>query len=70
MKVTCVCLISLACLAPLLIRVAGQVQATPLLGCPTVLSLAPLRPCERSGQHHARVTRTRVFIYLSYTSKR
>lgn len=50
---------------PLPINVAGQVQTTPLLGCPTVLLSTLMRPCERSVHPYARVTRTRVlFISL------
>ena len=56
---------SMTRLVPLLSIVVGQVQAASLLGCPTVPLKSASRPCERSGHHYARFTRTRVFINLS-----
>ena len=55
----------MARLVPLLCVAVGQAQAASLPGCPTVPLKSPSRPCERSGQTYARVTRTRVFINLS-----
>ncbi|NNB51432.1 hypothetical protein [Pseudomonas fragi] len=55
----------LARLVPLLSMAVGQAQATSLLVCPTVPLKSASRPCERSGHHYARFTRTRVFINLS-----
>ena len=61
---------SMARLVPLLCVAVGQAQAAPLLGCPTVPLKSASRPCERSGQTYARVTRTRVFINLSLHEKK
>ena len=61
---------SMARLVPLLCVAVGQAQAAPLLGCPTVPPFSAPRICERSGQQYARVTRTRVFIYLSLYGER
>ena len=60
----------MARLVPLLCVAVGQAQAALLLGCPTVPLKSASRPCERSGQTYARVTRTRVFINLSLHEKR
>ena len=60
----------MARLVPLLCVAVGQAQAALLLGCPTVPLKSASRPCERSGQTYARVTRTRVFINLSLHEKK
>ena len=56
-------------LVPLLCVAVGQAQVASLTGCPTVPLKSASRPCERSGQTYARVTRTRVFINLSLHEK-
>ena len=61
---------SIARLVPLLCVAVGQAQAASLTGCPTVPLKSASRPCERSGQTYARVTRTRVFINLSLHEKK
>lgn len=61
---------SMARLVPLLCVAVGQAQVASLTGCPTVPLKSASRPCERSGQTYARVTRTRVFINLSLHEKK
>ena len=61
---------SMARLVPLLCVAVGQAQTASLTGCPTVPLKSASRPCERSGQTYARVTRTRVFINLSLHEKK
>ena len=43
----------------------GQVQAAPLLGCPTVRPSLTTCTCKRSGHVVASMTRTRAFSFLS-----
>ena len=63
-------IVPLAHLVPLRFDVVGQARAASLLGCPTVPPAEVPRPCERSGQHHAPVARTRVLQFLSLHEKR
>lgn len=68
--ITLAIVVPLARLVPLHFDVAGQARAASLLGCPTVPPAEVSRPCERSGQHHAPVARTRVLQFLSLHEKR
>jgi len=54
---------------PLRHAMVGQAQGASLLGCPTVPLVAAHRTCERSGQHHTHVARTRALAFLSLREK-
>lgn len=55
----------LAGLVPLRFGVVGRAGAALLLGRPTVPAIYAHRVCERSGQQHAPVARTRVIRFIS-----